>query len=95
MLTVVLNKNEELNILKGFPWVFNNEIYTFKGDIINGDVVKVVTFDNRFVGYGFININSKIMVRMLSLKEDDVIDYNFYKRRIVFVLLLVSVLFSY
>lgn len=82
VLTVVLNKTEELNILRGFPWVYNNEIHTFKGDIVNGDVVKVVTFDNRFVGYGFININSKIMVRMLSLKEDEIINYEFYKKRI-------------
>lgn len=82
MLTVVLNKNEEFNILKGFPWVYNNEINSFKGDIINGDIVKVVSIDNKFVGYGFININSKIMVRMLSLKENDSIDYNFFKMRI-------------
>ena len=83
MLTVILNKDEELNVFRGFPWVYNNEIHTFKGDIVNGDVVKVVTYDNRFVGYGFININSKIMVRILSLKEDEIIDYNFFKNRII------------
>ena len=48
MLTVVLNKNEEINVLRGFPWVYNNEINSFKGDIVNGDVVKVVTYDNKF-----------------------------------------------
>ena len=82
MLTVVLNKNEEIDVLQGFPWVYNNEINSFKGDIVNGDVVKVVTYDNRFVGYGFININSKIMVRILTLKEE-VIDYDFFKKRII------------
>lgn len=83
MLTVVLNKREEDNLLKGFPWVYNNEINSFKGDITNGDTVRVESFDGRFIGYGFINVNSKIMVRMLSLKEDEVIDYNFYKKRIL------------
>ena len=38
MLKVVLNKNEEKEKLEGFPWVFNNEIINFKGNIINGEV---------------------------------------------------------
>ncbi len=38
MLDVILNKNEEKEKLEGFPWVFNNEIYTFEGNIVNGSV---------------------------------------------------------
>ena len=49
MLNIILNKGEENNVLVGFPWVYNNEIYTFDGEIVNGDVVKVLTFGGAYV----------------------------------------------
>ena len=45
MLNVILNKNEEIEKLEGFPWIFNNEINSFDGNIVNGDVCKVLTID--------------------------------------------------
>lgn len=83
MLTVILNKNEEKEKQNGFPWVFNNEINAFEGEIINGDICRVLSFDRSFVGYGFLNTSSKIMVRMLSLNEEECFDEEFYKRRIL------------
>ena len=82
MLEIILNKNEEKEKLEGFPWVFNNEVNRFSGQIVNGEVCKVLSFDNKFVGYGFLNTSSKIMVRFLSKNEEDIIDYNFFKNRI-------------
>lgn len=86
MLIVRLNKNEEKEKLEGFPWVFNNEINSFEGNIVNGDVCKVVSFTNEFVGYGFLNTSSKIMVRILSLDESDVINKDFFKRRMEYAI---------
>ena len=82
MLTIKLNKNEEKEKLEGFPWIYNNEINSFSGNIKNGEVVRVVTYDDKFVCYGFLNTNSKIMVRILSLNEADTIDTNFFRERI-------------
>ncbi|MCF0117923.1 MAG: class I SAM-dependent rRNA methyltransferase [Bacilli bacterium] len=86
MTKVILNKNEEINILNGYPWVFNNEIHNFEGPIEDGSICSVYTYDHNFVGYGFLNTNSKIMVRILSLKEDDVINKQFFKDRIQYAL---------
>ena len=83
MLSVILNKNEEKEKLEGFPWVFSNEVNSFDGEIVNGEVCRVLTNDRRFVGYGFLNTSSKIMVRILSLNENDVIDKEFFKKRII------------
>ena len=52
MLDVILNKNEEKEKLEGFPWVFNNEIYAFEGDIVNGSVCRVLSNNKAFIGYG-------------------------------------------
>lgn len=86
MLKVILNKKEEENILNGYPWVFNNEINNFIGNIENGKVCSVYTIDNKFVAYGFLNTNSKIMIRILSLDENDIIDKEFFKNRIKYAL---------
>ncbi len=86
MLKVILNRNEEENILNGYPWVFNNEVNNFEGTIENGKVCSVYTFDHQFVAYGFLNTSSKIMVRILSLDENDVIDKSFFKTRIEYAL---------
>lgn len=86
MLNVILNKKEEDNILNGYPWVFNNEIINFEGKIENGRVCKVLSFEHKFVCYGFLNTNSKIMVRVLSLDENEIIDKEFFKKRIAYAI---------
>ena len=47
-----------------------------------GSVCKVLSFDGRFVALGFINHLSKILVRIATLKDEE-IDENFFRSRIV------------
>jgi len=86
MLKVILNKNEEADILNGFPWVYSNEVNNFEGPIVSGDICEVLDNNRHFVGYGFFNANSKLMVRMLSLNQEDKIDKEFFKKRIQYAL---------
>lgn len=81
MYTVILKKNEEKKILNGYPWVYANEVSKVEGKDKQGSVVRVVGFDGRFIGLGFINHLSKILVRMLTLKEEE-IGRNFFFNRI-------------
>lgn len=57
-------------------------IASITGDFENGDIVIVHDFDGYCMGYGFINTNSKITVRMLSRKKDAVIDAAFFEQRV-------------
>lgn len=82
MLDIILNKDEEKEKKLGYPWIFNNEIKSFNGNIVNGDVCRVKTYTGEFLCYGFLNTSSKIMVRILSLNENDVIDEAFFRNRI-------------
>jgi len=86
MLNVILNKNEEKEKIEGFPWIFNNEINSFDGEIKNGSIVKVLTFDKKFLCYGFLNTSSKIMVRILSFNENEKINKDFFKERIKYAI---------
>ena len=81
MYIVKLKRNEEKKLLNGFPWVYANEVSSIFGKDIQGSVCKVVSFDERFIGIGFINHASKIIVRLLSNKEEE-IDYNYFYNKI-------------
>lgn len=82
MYTVILKKNEEKDVLNGFPWIYANEVQRIDGKDKQGSVAEVRSFDGRFIGYGFINHQSKLIVRMLTLKSETV-DEEFFRRRII------------
>ena len=82
MYTVILKKNEEKKILSGFPWVYANEVYKIEGKDTQGSVCEVRANDGRFIGQGFINHQSKLIVRMLTLKSETV-DEDFFKNRLL------------
>ena len=80
--TVILKKGEGRTLKAGGLWVFDNEIAKIDGKFENGDIVAVLDFDGYFMGYGFINTNSKITVRLLTRKKDDVVDEKFIEKRV-------------
>ena len=82
MLKVILLPHREERIFKGGVWIYNNEISSFEGTIENGSVVRVESSRGEFLCYGFLNLDSKIMIRILSTKEDEPIDRTFFQKRI-------------
>ena len=81
-VVVTLKKGEGRTIKAGGAWIYDNEIDTITGSFTNGDIVRVHDFDGYPMGSGFINQNSKIRVRMLTRKADQVIDEAFLYSRI-------------
>ena len=86
MLKIYLKKNEEIEKLNGYPWIFSNEIDRFEGEFESGKVCEVYTSLNEFLCYGFFNSSSKIMVRILSFDKNEKIDKEFFKRRIEYAI---------
>jgi len=75
---IILNKNEELRILEGHAWIFNNEVKAIEGNVESGDIVEVYSSQSLFLGKGFLNTASKIFVRMITRKQIEVTrDYFF------------------
>ncbi|MBE5865708.1 MAG: class I SAM-dependent rRNA methyltransferase [Lachnospiraceae bacterium] len=79
---VTLRKGEGRTLKAGGMWVYDNEIDSVMGSFENGDVVAIHDFDSYFMGYGYINMNSKIRVRLLSRKKDAVINEAFMEKRV-------------
>lgn len=63
-------------------WIFDNEVASIMGSFVNGDIVLVHDFDGYPLGKGFINTNSKIVVRLLTRDENTVIDELFFEKRV-------------
>ena len=80
MYTLTLKKGEEKRILH-HPWVYANEVARIEGKDKQGSIARVESFDGRFVGYGFINHRSKIIVRILT-RDETPIDRAFFFDRI-------------
>ena len=81
MYILTLKKGEEKRIVDGHPWVYANEVQKIEGHDVQGSIAKVVANDGRFIGYGFINHLSKIIVRILT-RDETPIDYDFFYDRI-------------
>lgn len=81
MYRVVLKKGKERKILNGYPWVFANEVLKIDGKDVQGSVARVEDVNGKFVGLGYINHKSKILVRILTRKNEE-IDRQFFFDRI-------------
>ena len=79
---VTFKKGEGRTIKAGGAWIFDNEIDTITGKFTNGDIVVVHDFDGYPMGRGFINQNSKIRIRMMTRKADQLIDDDFLRMRV-------------
>ena len=76
-----LKKNEEKRIVDGHSWVYANEVAKIEGKDKNGSLAEVYSFDGRFIGKGYINHASKILVRIF-IRSNDTDDEQFYMNAI-------------
>lgn len=79
--TVYLKKNEEKRLIAGHSWVFANEVARIEGKDKNGSLATVCSFDGRFIGKGYINHASKILVRIF-IRNEETDEGDFYYNRI-------------
>lgn len=78
----ILKKGEGRTIKAGGMWIFDNEIDHISGEFENGDIIEVHDFDDYFMGYGFINVNSKIRVRMMSRRKEHPVTEELIEKRV-------------
>ena len=82
MAEVCLKRGEEMDVAQGSLWIYDNEVDWYTDTCRNGDVVDVLDSRRRFVAKGFFNARSKVVVRILTKDREEVIDREFFARRI-------------
>ena len=79
---VCLRRGEETGVRAGKPWIFENQLDWADDVCKDGGIVDVLDSRMRFAARGYFNSKSKITVRVLTRDENEVIDRDFFRRRI-------------
>lgn len=80
MTDIFLKPKKEESVLRFHPWIFSGAIDRIKGKVKDGDLVRVLACDGRFLATGFYSTGS-ISVRILSFSDCE-IDKSFFADRI-------------
>jgi len=79
---IKLKKGQGRLLKSGGAWIFDNEISEVSDDAGDGEVIRVLDFDDYFMGWGFYNSHSKIRVRMLCRHREEKTDEEFFMERV-------------
>ena len=82
MKKVYLKRKISHRIASGHPWIFGNEVGKMEAGIKAGETVEVLFHDGKFVGKGYINPQSQIIVRLVTRDKNEEINEQFFVNRI-------------
>ncbi len=77
----ILQKGKERPVKNRHPWIFSGAIDRIDEGFEAGDLVRVLSANDEFLGVGYLNPGSQIVVRMLAF-EDIAIDEHFFDEKI-------------
>ena len=80
LVRIVLRSGKDQSLKRYHPWVFSGAIKKIYGEPAEGDVVKIYSNQDEFLGTGHYQEGS-IAIRILSFKEEE-IGEDFYITRI-------------
>ena len=83
MIKVYLRSKISHRIQNGHPWIFANEVKEIEGNPAGGEIAEVFTHDKKFIGRGYINPKSQIIVRLLTRNKEEIVDDTFFYRRLL------------
>ncbi len=81
MARVILERNRKKRLEQGHPWIYQSEVNRIEGTYEPGDFVDVHNHQLHFLGRGYINPKSQMIVRLLSYTQEE-IDEAFFLNKI-------------
>jgi 23S rRNA (cytosine1962-C5)-methyltransferase len=79
---IILKPNRDKPVRQKHPWIFSGAIERSDAAIVDGEVVEVLTSQGEFLARGYLNRRSQITVRLLTWREDEAVDEDFWARRL-------------
>ena len=79
---VVLKRGREKPVLNRHPWIFSGAIERIEGETEDGDLVRVVDIRRSYLGTGYLNRRSQIVVRLLTWDPGEEVDEAFWLERL-------------
>jgi len=82
MSSVILKKSADSFIKRKHPWIFSGAIEKVEGNPSNGQTVQIFSSDKKLIGNGSFSPSSQIRVRVWSFNPEEIIDSEFFRRKI-------------
>lgn len=82
MPNVKLKKGRDKSFNRKHPWIFSGAIDSIKDVNKNGETVKIISGDGKILGHGSYSSQSQISVRVLSFNPDEIIDKDFFQKKV-------------
>jgi len=82
MNKIFLRKKIATRIANGHSWIFANEVEKIDGIPGAGEIVEVCFSDGKFVGKGYFNQQSQIIVRLLTREKTVEINDDFFTKKL-------------
>jgi 23S rRNA (cytosine1962-C5)-methyltransferase len=81
---IQLKAGREKSLFYRHPWIFSGALQSQrdKEKIVDGSIVDVLTADGAFAARGYFNSLSNITVRILTFDEKELIDVDFFQKKI-------------
>ena len=83
MTNIILKKKISNRVVNGHPWIFANEINGDGKNVPAGEIADVFSYDKKFIGRGYTNPKSQILVRLLTRDKSEEINDDFFYRRLL------------
>ncbi len=80
--SVIISEAGEPFLDKGQMWLYRNNLVKADDACKDGGIVRIVTVSNRYMGTGFYSAVSHIAVRILTKNDAEIIDQQFFAKRI-------------
>ena len=77
---IFLKEGREKSLQRRHPWIFSGGIERIDGAPASGDTVPVRDANGQFLAWAAYNAGSQITARLWSLREDEMIDADFFRR---------------
>ncbi|MFN5606302.1 MAG: class I SAM-dependent rRNA methyltransferase [Bacteroidota bacterium] len=82
MSRVFIRRKISPRVQNGHPWIFMNEVDRVEGSPAPADIVEVFSHDSKWIGSGYYNPQSQIVIRILSREKGQEINAGFFKNKI-------------
>jgi len=80
IIDITLKSGKEQSVYRRHPWIFSGAIKQFSDKVTEGQLVRILDNNGRFLAKGHYQVGS-IAIKIVSFDDID-IDYNFWKERI-------------
>lgn len=82
MNAILLKPDREKSLLRRHPWVFSGAIQQLIGSPAPGETVEILSADRQFLARAAYSPNSQIRARVWTFDPDEVVDAEFFRRKL-------------